>query len=124
MIFSKKIVESLSKKLLLPFTGLEQDWELEMANSERVSDFLHFYNQGNLSTEELRAIMALILASYDDFLNENNLEVDDRWGEIKEAIEKKKDIYCDLLNYWALNGTMGSENLFRITPLIRKINSY
>ena len=45
MIFKKEIIEHISKQLSLPFTGTEQDWDLEMANSNRIDDFLRFYKK-------------------------------------------------------------------------------
>jgi hypothetical protein len=121
MILKRKVIEELSKKLLLPFTGIEQDWELEMANLERIDEFLNFYKKSVLSTDEKIALMCLILASYDDLLNEKKLEVDNRWNEIKELLELDRVLFIELLDYWALNDELGKENLFKITPLVRSI---
>jgi hypothetical protein len=63
MILKKEIIEQLSKELSLPFTGLEQDWDIEMADSNRINDFLEFYQQNNLSADKKVAMMSLILAS-------------------------------------------------------------
>lgn len=121
MILKKEIIEQLSKELSLPFTGIEQDWEIEMADSNRINDFLEFYNQNDLSTDKKVAVISLILASYEDFLNENVLEIDDRWNEIKFILESERLIFIDLINYWSLSNEVEEDNLFRITPLIRSI---
>jgi len=42
MILKKEIIEQLSNELALPFTGIEQDWDIEMADSNRINDFLEF----------------------------------------------------------------------------------
>jgi len=65
--------------------------------------------------------MSLILASYDDFLNENNLENDDRWDENKSILESERVIFADLINYWSLYNEVDEDNLFRITSLVRGI---
>lgn len=122
MILKKEIIEQLSKELSLPFTGIEQDWDLEMANSNRISDFLKFYKQNNLSVSKKIAVMSLILASYNDFLNENNLENDDKWNEIKSVLKSEKMIFDVLIDYWSLSNELEEDNLFRITPLIRQIS--
>ena len=121
MILKKEIIEQLSKELSLPFTGIEQDWDLEMANSDRISDFLKFYKQNSLSVDKKIAIMSLILASYDDFLNENDLENDDKWNEIKSVLKSERVIFNDLIDYWSLSSELEEDKFFRITPLIRQI---
>lgn len=121
MFLNKKTIEQISEDLSLPFTGIEQDWAIEMANSKRVSDFLSYYKKNNLSVIEKSAVMSLILASYDNFLNEKYLEVDSQWKEIKMMIKKEKKIFIDLIDYWSLNNETDENNIFRITPLIRNI---
>lgn len=122
MILKKEIVEKLSKELSLPYTGTEQDWDLEMADFNRLADFLNYYNQNTLSKEEGVALMALILASYDDFLLANNEQVDEMWAEIKQILESQRAIFVELLNYWGLDDLGEDGNAYRITPLIRELN--
>lgn len=114
-------MEQLSKELALPYTGTEQDWEIEMANSNRINDFVQFYQQNDLSVDKKVAVMSLILASYEDFLNENDLEIDDRWNEIKSILKSERVIFVDLIDYWSLNNEVEEDNLFRTTPLMRNI---
>lgn len=121
MILKKEIIEQLSKELSLPYTGIEQDWDIEMANSNRIDEFLKFYKGSNLSDNKKVATMSLILASYEDLLNENNKEIDDRWNEIKSILEYEKVIFADLIDYWSLSNELGVDNLFQITPLLRNL---
>lgn len=119
MILTKEIIEQLGQKLSLPFTGMEQDWDIEMADSYRINDFLKFYHQNDLSYDSKAALMSLILASYEDFLNENDLKIDNRWNEIKSILESERIIFVDLIDYWSLDNETEEDNHFRITPLIR-----
>ncbi|MEO4004178.1 hypothetical protein [Flavobacterium sp. CAU 1735] len=121
MILKKEIIEQLSKELSLPYTGIEQDWDIEMADSNRIDDFLEFYHQNDLSTDKKVAVISLILASYEDFLNENDLEIDDRWNKIKFILESERLIFNDLIKYWSLSNEVEEDNLFRITLLMRNI---
>ena len=121
MILKKEIIEQLSKELSLPFTGTEQDWDIEMANSNRVDEFIKFYKERYLCDDKKVATMSLILASYDDLLNESNLEIDARWGEIKLILESEKVIFTNLMNYWIQINEIEVDNLFRITSLLKKI---
>ena len=122
MILKKQTIERLNKELSLPFTGIEQDWDLEMASFKRIDDFLNFYKDSYLSNDEKVALMSLILASYDDFLNEHELSIDDKWNYLREELVKEKTIFAELLNYWALDNELSDQNLFKITPLIRMIS--
>ncbi|MCH5718261.1 hypothetical protein [Niabella hibiscisoli] len=121
MILKKEIIEQLSKELLLPYTGTEQDWGIEMADSNRIDEFIKFYKESNLYDDKKIAVMSLILSSYDDLLNENNLEIDDRWNEIKSILKYEKIIFVDLIDYWLLSNEVEKGNLFRITPLMRNL---
>jgi len=76
MILKEKVIAALSKKLSLPYTGTEQDWEIEMADSSQINEFIDLYHQHDLAFEERMALMPLIVASYDDYLNEYDLAVD------------------------------------------------
>lgn len=121
MIFTKEAIESLNKKLELPSNGIEQDWDIELANSKRLGEFVSFYEQSDLSSEEKKAMMALIFASYDDFLNEVNIDRNNLWSKIVRLIKQDDYLFHELLNYWRLEDENSSENYFKITPLVRGI---
>lgn len=121
MVIKKEIIEDLSKLLNLQFTGIEQDWDIEMADVSKIEDFICFYNKKNLSNELKVGTMALILASFEEFLNENDLNIDDRWNEIKFILETEKNLFHDLIKYWSLSDEVEEFDAFRITPLIRTI---
>lgn len=118
MILRKEIIEQLSKELSLPYMGFEQDWDVELADKNRVDEFISFYNDNDLSTEMKYATMSIILASYDDFLNDKELDRDYRWYEIEKILKSEKEVFRDLIEYWTIDSEV--ENAFRITPLIRE----
>jgi hypothetical protein len=107
--------------LSLPFTGVEQDWEVELASSGRVNEFVSFYRNSYLYIDEKKALMALIIASYDDLLNKISEGNSNLWFEIEQLIMKDQFLFEELLNYWKLNEENSPENYFKITPLIRSI---
>lgn len=121
MILKRKAIDYLNKELSLPFTGVEQDWEIEMADSSRLEEFIIFYEKSHLNIEEKRALMSLIIASYDDMLNE--CENKSLWNRIAVCIVSEKQIFSDILSYWKLDNEEIEENLFNITPLIRGIEN-
>lgn len=122
MILKKEAIESISQKLSLPATGVEQDWEVELASSERVYEFVSFYRGTLLSLEEKKALMSLVFASYDDYLNEHDIDKNELWSEIVLLVQSDKDLFKELINYWSLEGETFPENYFKITPLVRGVS--
>ncbi|MCE1169519.1 MAG: hypothetical protein LWX70_15640 [Sphingobacteriia bacterium] len=121
MILRKEIIEQLSRKLSLPYMGFEQDWDVELADKNRIDEFISCYNENDLSAEMKYATMSILLASYDDFLNDKELDIDYRWYEIEIILKSEKGIFRDLIEHWAVDSEI--ENIFRITPLIREIKA-
>jgi hypothetical protein len=118
MIPKKETIVVLSKKLSLPYTGTEQDWDIEMADSNRINEFIDLYHQYDLTFEERMALMSLIIASYDDFLNERDIEIDYSWDAIKAMLVKDRIHFVELINYWSL---YNETDIFRITSLMRTV---
>jgi len=121
MILKREIIEQLSIELSLPFVGIEQDWDIEMADSNRISEFLKFYQCNVLSSEKKLVLMSLIIASYDDFLSENNIKIDSRWNEIKSILEPERIIFAGLIDKWSCINEKDNQNVFSITPFMRDI---
>ncbi|MCD2421591.1 hypothetical protein LQ567_02385 [Niabella pedocola] len=118
MILRKEIIEQLSKKLSLPYLSVEQDWDIELADKNRIDEFISYYNENDLSAEVKYATMSIILASYEDFLNDRELERDYRWYEIEKILKSGRGLFSELMEYWAVDSE--KENIFRIAPLIRE----
>lgn len=118
MLIKKEAIEYINRLLALPSSGTEQDWCIEMADSSRINEFISIIRNNVLSNDEKNAVMALILASYDDFLSsqeDNNHAV---WLEVSVVIEKDDALYLGLLKYWALEGK-DQDDTFNITPLVK-----
>jgi hypothetical protein len=123
MFLRKEAIKKLSTELALPCEGNEQDWDIEMADPNRIDDFLKYFRTQSLLADEKFALMALIMASYEDFLNEQDVDVDRRWKAIRQILQVEAALYSSLVSYWALSGESRSEDLFRITLLVREIDN-
>ena len=121
VIVKKEVIEQLSEELSLPYTGVEQDWDIEMADPGRVDDFNEFYAENELSVDKKVAVMSLLLASYEDYLCENDLVVDSKWSKIESMLISEMPIFKDLIDYWSLNDNSTRGDVFHITPLVREI---
>ena len=118
-ILKQSAIEYLNRLLHLPATGKEQDWDIELADATRLDDFLNVLDHQHLSDDQKQALMALIIASYDDFLGLGQSAFDPYRERIALHLQKNPLLYEDLLNYWALWGDDNSENLWNVTPFIR-----
>ncbi|MBN8822318.1 MULTISPECIES: hypothetical protein [unclassified Spirosoma] len=120
-ILTQQAINIVSQKLHLPITGLEQDWDIELADSSRIDEFLTLFKQdNNLDNEQKYVLMALILASCDDALQEGKALSRDSWTYI-EWVLKTHSIYHALIDYWGLPTSKNENDLFALTPYIRAI---
>ncbi len=118
MIPNRETIESINKILQLPANGNEQDWALELADKSRILEFIQILDSNQLSEMGKYAIMELILASYDDYLQDKEDGNNFMWETIKGRLDKDCGIYDEMLNYWALLNE-NDEDIFRVTPLVR-----
>lgn len=128
IILKREAIEFINKRLLLPFSGFEQDWDIEMADPARVSEFVEFYQKGSesasLSEEEKKALMALIIASYNDLLDSQSISDSTLWSQISALILRESDIFGPIISYWSLENDKTTEDHFKVTPLLRQLVRY
>lgn len=68
---TRSTIESLAKQLKLPLPNpFSQDWEYEVADPARITDFLKVYDSGRLNPDEKSMLLNVILASYNDAIDE------------------------------------------------------
>ena len=96
-----------------------QDWDLIMANSERVEQLLNWYEKENLNDDEKNILMQLIVASYDDKLNEGESEPEEE-ARLAVFLERDIEIHKDIFEYWARLHEPEDEG-WEITTMLRKI---
>ena len=119
-------IKRLNKLLNLPYMdGMQgtQDWEIELANSDRVQEFCDAYEQEDLDSTEKQALMALIIASYDLYIEERTNDVF-LWNKIAALIKKDFDLHKSTLAYWL--GDDEEEEMieeYAIAPLLRSLRS-
>lgn len=117
---TKEAVERLSKELNLPEPDeFSQDWQYEVADSNRIEEFVKFYLDNNLNKSEKFTLMSLILESTNDSVQNKSLNCE-TWEQIAKILTNDTDINKQILEYWAC-GDDKIEDSFYITPLIRKI---
>lgn len=114
-------IEKLTEALALPATGLEQDWEAELADPSRVSDFLAAYHTLPLTPDDKIALMALMLASADLYIGAQS-SVPEEWERIAALLAIERDLHRETIRYWVCEGDEDPEAWFHLTPLVRDVN--
>ena len=121
MIPSTEEYKVLNKELSLGNYD-DQDWELCVADSERVAEFIKFYKERNLSDLLKVAVMELIVASYDRHLESNPSEVK-LWESIKDLLSVNKELHWYTIFYWSCesDGKELTEG-FEVTERMRQLH--
>jgi hypothetical protein len=110
-------IHRLSVDLGLAKVG--QDWEIEAADPNRVSEFLDYYDTRQLNDDERFTLMSLIVASFDERLSDGRDEV--LQNRIVAHLVAKFDVLNCLVQYWALPDEDATDNVFSFTPVARQI---
>jgi hypothetical protein len=97
-----------------------QDWELEVTDGARVEEFLDAYEGEPLNDDERFALMALIIASYDDWLEEGN-EAPALRERLRRHLLGRFDLHGYTVQYWSLADEDDPENVFAATGLAREV---
>lgn len=121
ILFDRKVIEFLNEQLLLPFDSLVQDWDIEMADASRIIEFITFYKNNSLSKLEKKGLMSLIIASFDDYLNENNNEneIENLWNLISVLIQNELELFLELIQYWSSKNE--AEDSFKIARYLETL---
>ncbi len=97
---TKESIETITKELNLKSPDIFiQDWECGVADSGRIQEFISYYNETALSSNEKIALIRLILESYNDYVAEN--------GYCMSFSEKIKTILCGRSHYLRILLTIG-----------------
>lgn len=124
---TRKAMNRLNALLGLKEEDWMQDWDIHLADPERVQEFCSVYRNQIDDEDEKFTLMTLIVASYDDYLRAHGHNPV-LWNEIAELLKKDSTLHLDTLEYWAVfeeeNPEHYEENpeyYYEITPYIREV---
>lgn len=110
--------QKLAGRFGLPNEPGMQDWEWQVADPERLYEFLAAYGSGELSDDERFTLMETILESF-----RGTGEVEDsspRWQTTLDMIEQNVELHIHTICYWACLGSE-LEDAFEAAPFMRTI---
>ena len=121
LILEQNAINFLNKELRLPTTGFEQDWDIELANANRIIEFIEFYDNTLLSNDKKIALMALIVGSLEDLANIEPVD-QSLWKQIEELLCDNYHLFKSIIDYWSLSNEKNYNDIFAITTLMRNIH--
>jgi len=93
-------VEHLNRELALPATGAEQDWELELADPNKLALMIQLLNSDTLDGETKSALVALTLHSiqqaYDD-----GADVSAAVLSLRTQMRTDAALRTQMIDYWS-----------------------
>ncbi|MBP3610798.1 MAG: hypothetical protein J6J42_10755 [Lachnospiraceae bacterium] len=119
---SKETINRLTNELKLIGTDkYTQDWEYEVANVERLQDYIEYYQKEDRNSNEKVALMRIMLEAYNDYVIMNPNEIM-YWNTIKQLLEQDFCIHSETIKYWSCEEEE-LENCFAITAFVRTIKA-
>lgn len=116
-----KAINSLVKGLHLPVPDkFTQDWEYEVSDPKRIKEFIEYYVQKKLTTDEKFTLMMIIISSCDDAIIYGLFD-EQLWKEVVDILLRDWEIHKETINYWSSDEEKDIEDCFVITPLIREV---
>jgi len=113
-------IARLSAKLRLPVDPLMQDWDIESADPRRLGEFLDLYETEPLPEDDKFALMALIVASFDDWLGDGGTD-GTVVARIREHLDREFALHEATVHYWCLFDEPDPAECFIVTPFLREI---
>lgn len=96
-----------------------QDWEIEVADVEQLSEYIAYYNNSQLNENEKAALMRIILEAYNDYITiGNNYE-----EAIRGFLQEDYWIHEEAVKYYSDEEEEDPENWFAISPFVRSIKN-
>ncbi|GAA0730772.1 hypothetical protein GCM10009430_42270 [Aquimarina litoralis] len=113
--------EKLAKRFGLYWDNDTQDWEFVVSDFGRISDFLKVYQQELLDDDDKFTLMGLIVSSFDDGISNFDQETAKYWNICSNILETECYLHYSIMHYWSLLDEKDDQNVFDITPYMRKI---
>lgn len=91
----------------------------EVADSERLDEFLAAYQSGELDDDERFTLMETILQSFEDLGDSTGF--DPRWDRTLAIIDENFELHAYSVWYWSSLENDDPEEQWLVTPFLRRI---
>jgi hypothetical protein len=114
---TRAAIDSLAKHFDLPNSLEMQDWEWEVADYNRINEFVAEFRSDSLSDDEKFTLLEIIIQSFEE--SDTDLNTNDLWLEVLSLIEKNFKLHSYSVWYWS--DCQNENNGWNVTPFMRRI---
>ncbi len=109
-------IEKLAQRVDLPHGPHMQDWAWEVADPNRIDEFLDVYTSGELDDDERFTLMEMLIQSFADL--EGDLERHSRWEDLLALLEENVELHAWTIWYWGKPAAHEVEPEWRVAPYL------
>jgi hypothetical protein len=112
-------IEKLAQRFDLPTGPHMQDWEWEVADPNRIDEFLAAYKSAELDDDERFTLMEMLIQSFEDL--EEDLETHPRWTELLDLLEENTELHASTIWYWGTPTADNDVTEWRVAPYLWQV---
>ncbi len=112
-------IKYLAKKFSLPYSSSMQDWEYEVADYNRIEEFVDELRKDDLANEVYFSLLNIIIQSFEEseiVLGKNQL-----WFEVQSLIEKRFKIHEYSVWYWSAFEAKNNSEQWKVSTHMRNL---
>jgi hypothetical protein len=116
---------ALAARLGLTIHPFSQDWEWEVAESDRFGEWLAVYRGERLSDEERFSLMEMLIQCVEDMLPPHGppeeVEALPEWQAVSDLLRASPRLHASSIAYWSVFGRRDPEQSFRVSVPMRRV---
>lgn len=95
--------QTLATRLQLPYSDAMQDWEWEVADANRFTEFIDVYCSGSLGEDEMCSLMEILVQCVENLLQDAGDQSDAilAWLNLRPFLLQRSDLHLSTITYWA-----------------------
>lgn len=107
----------LAEEFQLSFDVSMQDWEIEIANPQKLSEFISYFSGNTLSDGQRVSLAQIIFRSIEELLIERKTDLaKEYWNNVFPLLHRHDRILEGVLDYW-------KDNSFYLSKLLMQANN-
>jgi hypothetical protein len=112
-------IASLAARFDLPIESWMQDWEWEVADSNKIDEYIAAYKNGGLTDDERFTLMEMIIHAFED--TGESINNDSRWVDTLQILEQNIELHAYSVWYWSDLENELEDQVWYVTPFFRRI---
>lgn len=95
---------NLAKRMNLEYDETMQDWEYEISDYTRISEFIEEYENPRTTDKERQSLMEIIIDCLNDLLqNKHETEFENYIHSVQKLLDTNSHLHTATIHYWCEN---------------------